>query len=98
VKPFVDDKETNMNTTKRKYMARYGLERFLTDNGHGIYTIEGVSRYNRGAEGMFDAEGGVLNGNALFVGEDYGFGKITSIMVEDSGKKDYFKVRVEVEQ
>lgn len=87
-----------MNTTKRKYMARYGLERFVTDNGHGIFTIEGVSRYIRGAEGMFDAEGGVLNGNALFVGEDYGFGKITSIMVENSGKKDYFKVCVEVEQ
>jgi len=87
-----------MNTTKRKYMARYGLERFVTDNGHGIYTIEGESHYTRGAEGMFDAEGGVLDGNALFVGSDYGFGKIVSIMVEPSGKKNYFKVRVEVEQ
>lgn len=87
-----------MNMTKRKYMARYGLERFVTDNGHGIYTIEGKSRDNRPRENMFDAEGGVLDGNALFIGEDYGFGKITSIMVEDSGKKDYFKIRVEVEQ
>ncbi len=87
-----------MNTKKRKYMARYGLERFVTDNGHGIFTIEGESHYTRGAEGMFDAEGGVLNGNALFVGSDYGFGKIASIMVEDSGKDNYFKVRVEVEQ
>ena len=87
-----------MNTMKRKYMARYGLERFVTDNGHGIFTIEGESHYTRGAEGMFDAEGGVLNGNALFVGSDYGFGKIASIMVEDSGKDNYFKVRVEVEQ
>jgi hypothetical protein len=87
-----------MNSIKRKYMARYGLERFVTDNGHGIFTIEGESHYTRGAEGMFDAEGGVLNGNALFVGSDYGFGKIVSIMVESSGKENYFKVRVEVEQ
>lgn len=87
-----------MNNTKRKYTARYGLERFVTNNGHGIYTIEGESRYTRGAENMFDAEGGVLDGNALFVGEDYGFGKIISIMVENSGRDNYFKVRVEVEQ
>ena len=87
-----------MNTKKRKYMARYGLERFVTDNGHGIFTIEGESHYTRGAEGMFDAEGGVLDGNALFVGSDYGFGKVASIMVENSGKDTYFKVRVEVEQ
>ena len=87
-----------MNTKKRKYMARYGLERFVTDNGHGIFTIEGESHYTRGAEGMFDAEGGVLDGNALFVGSDYGFGKVASIMVENSGKDNYFKVRVEVEQ
>ena len=87
-----------MNTIKRKYMARYGLERFVTDNGHGIFTIEGESHYTRGAEGMFDAEGGVLDGNALFVGSDYGFGKITSIIVENSGKDNHFKVRVEVEQ
>ena len=87
-----------MNTMKRKYMARYGLERFVTDNGHGIFTIEGESHYTRGAEGMFDAEGGVLNGNALFVGSDYGFGKIASILVENSGRENYFKVRVEVEQ
>jgi hypothetical protein len=85
-----------MNT--KTYISRYGNTRTLTDNGHGWYTIEGESRYTRGAEGMFDAEGGVLNGNALFIGEDYGFGKILSIAVEPSGKKNHFKVRVEVEQ
>ena len=87
-----------MNTKKRKYMARYGLERFVTDNGHGIYTIEGVSRYTHGAEGLFDAEGGVLDGNALYIGEDYGFGKIIAIYPEASGKEGFFKVRIEVEQ
>jgi hypothetical protein len=87
-----------MNATKRKYMARYGLERFVTDNGHGIFTIEGESHYTRGAEGMFDAEGGVLNGNALFVGADYGFGKLKEIIIENSGRENYFKVRVEVER
>jgi hypothetical protein len=85
-----------MNT--KTYTSRYGNTRTLTNNGHGWYTIEGEALFTRGAEGMFDAEGGVLNGNALFVGEDYGFGKIVSLMVEPSGKKNHFKVRVEVDQ
>lgn len=46
---------------------------------------------------MFDAEGGVIGGNALLVGEDYGFGTIKTIMVENSGRDGYFKIRVEVE-
>ena len=46
---------------------------------------------------MFDAEGGVLGGNALYIGSDYGFGTIKTIMVENSGRKGYFKIRVEVE-
>jgi hypothetical protein len=87
-----------MNLTKRKYRVRYGLERIVTDNGHGIYTIEGEAHHCRGSDTMFDAEGGVLDDNALYIGYDYGFGKITDIIVEDSGKKGHFKIRVEVEQ
>ena len=87
-----------MTQTKKKYRVRYGLERFVTDNGHGIFTIEGEAYHCRASNEMFDAEGGVLGDNALYIGEDYGFGKILSILVEDSGKEHYFKVRVEVEQ
>lgn len=87
-----------MNDTKRKYRVRYGLERTVTNNGHGIYTIEGEAHHWRGNETMFDAEGGVLDANGLYIGCDYGFGKITDIIVEDSGKEHYFKIRVEVEQ
>lgn len=87
-----------MTQTKKKYRVRYGLERFLTNNGHGIYTIEGEAYHCRASDEMFDAEGGVLGDNALYIGEDYGFGKILSIRVEDSGKEHYFKVRIEVEQ
>ena len=88
-----------MNTKKRKFTVRYGLERFLTDNGHGIYTIEGKGKLaGMRGEGHYDAEGGVLDGNALYIGEDYGFGKIIAIYPEASGKEGFFKVRIEVEQ
>jgi hypothetical protein len=40
----------------------------------------------------FDPEGGPF----LCIGSDYGFGVLKSIMVEN-GKKDHFKIRVEVE-
>lgn len=87
-----------MNSVKRKITVRYGLTRYITDNGHGIFTVEGEARHCRVSNEMFDAEGGVLDDNALFVGEDYGFGKILSFKIEDSGKDRYFKIRVEVEQ
>jgi hypothetical protein len=86
-----------MKFTTKRVKVRYGLERVITSNGHGWFTIEGPARHTRGAEGMFDAEGGVVDENALWVGFDYGFGKITSIHSEPSGKEDYFKIRVEVE-
>lgn len=86
-----------INVTRRKYTVRYGLTRYLTDNGHGIFTVEGEAHHTRRSDDMFDAEGGVLGENALFVGEDYGFGKILSIMVEDAPKGS-FKIRLEVEQ
>jgi hypothetical protein len=82
----------------KTYLSRYGDKRILTNNGHGWYTIEGPARFTRGAEGMFDADGGVIDGNAIFVGENYGFGKVLSIEVEPSGKPNHFKVRLEVEQ
>ena len=82
----------------KTYLSRYGDKRILTNNGHGWYTIEGRYKFWRGAVGMFDVDGGVIDGSAIFVGEDYGFGKIISIEPEDSGKDNYFKVRLEVEQ
>lgn len=92
-----------MNQTKRKYRVRYGLERIVTDNGHGIYTIEGEYDCLAGmrGEGHYDADGGVLDGNALYIGEDYGFGRIIAIYPEGVSIKNnqkYFKIRVEVEQ
>ena len=83
----------NIKTTT----SRYGDKRTVTDNGHGWFTIEGAARFTRGSAGMFDADGGVLDGNALYIGADYGFGTIKTIMVENSGRDGYFKIRVEVE-
>ena len=80
-------------------MSRYGQVRKVTDNGHGIFTIEGESRYTRA--GMdedntkidyFDPEGGPF----ICVGSDYGFGVINEIHIEPSGKENHFKIRVEV--
>lgn len=86
-----------MNQRRRKYRVRYGLERIVTDNGHGIYTIEGEAHHCRVSDTMFDAEGGVLDDNALYIGYDYGFGKINEIFVEKA-EEGKFKIRVEVEE
>ena len=83
-----------------KFNSRYGEKRKITNNGHGLYTIEGKSRYYR--VGMndantkiayFDPEGGPF----ISTGEDYGFGKIIEIRIESSSE-GFFKIRVEVEQ
>jgi hypothetical protein len=80
--------------------SRYGDKRTVTPNGHGIYTIEGKTHYYRvGMDddntkiGYFDPEGGPF----ICVGNDYGFGTINEIFVEES-EKGNFKIRVEVEQ
>jgi hypothetical protein len=82
-----------------KIRSRYGDERKITDNGHGLYTIEGKSRYYR--VGMneanteiayFDPEGGPF----IHVGDNMGFGVIQSILVEKNVQPNHFKIRVEV--
>lgn len=79
-------------------ISRYGQKRFITDNGHGVFTIHGAAHYTR--VGMnednteiayFDPEGGPF----ISVGDNLGFGAIKSIRIEESGKKDYFKILVE---
>lgn len=58
--------------------ARYGLTRSveLIDKEKGIFRMWGSSHYCRGAEGMFDFEGGPM----LMVGEDfYGYGTIAAL-------------------
>lgn len=79
--------------------SRYGEKRTITNNGHGIFTIEGKAFYTRA--GMcennvkvdyFDPEGGPF----IAVGSDLGFGIINEIHIEKSDKKDFFKIRVEV--
>lgn len=79
--------------------SRYGDPRYITDNGGGSYTIEGPSRYCRGAEGMFDFEGGPC----LFVGQGLIKPKegdpemiIESLIPEVSGKENWGKVTVVV--
>ena len=78
--------------------SRYGKKRFITDNGHGVFTIHGEAHYTR--VGMnednteiayFDPDGGPF----ISVGDNLGFGEIKSIRIEESGKKDYFKILVE---
>ena len=81
---------------------RYGDSRKITDNGHGWYTIEGVSRYYRA--GMNDENTEIAyvdfeGGPFICVGSDFdGRGKILSLEIDKTAPKDYFKVRVEVEQ
>jgi hypothetical protein len=81
-------------------MSRYGQVRKVTDNGHGIFTIEGESRYWRAGMSedntkvaYVDPEGGPF----IHIDEDYGFGKIREIHIDKSAKENHFKVRVEVE-
>jgi len=88
-------------TQKLTLHSRYGDKRTVTSNGHGIYTIEGKSLYYRvgmtddnSRIGYFDPEGGPF----ISIDADYGFGKITEIIVEKTAPKDHFKIRVEVEQ
>lgn len=81
--------------------SRYGDKRTITDNGHGIYTMEGPARYYRVGSSVdgkrieyFDPEGGPF----IQVGADmheFG-GKITDIIVE-SAPEHYFKIRLEIE-
>jgi hypothetical protein len=79
-------------------ISRYGKKRFITDNGHGVFTIHGEAHYTR--VGMnednteiayFDPDGGPF----ISIGDNLGFGEIKSIRIEESGKKDYFKILVE---
>lgn len=82
--------------------SRYGDKRKITDNGHGIYTIEGVAKFWRvgsepGSSGIsyFDPEGGPFIGVGD-VWKELGNGKIVSI-IRESADEGHFKVRVEVE-
>jgi hypothetical protein len=79
--------------------SRYGDPRYITENGGGCYTIEGPSSFCRGAEGMFDFEGGPC----LFVGQ--GLMKpmegetemiIETLIPEASDKEGWGKVTVVV--
>ena len=82
--------------------SRYGDKRKITNNGHGIFTIEGMAKFWRvgsepDAKGIsyFDPEGGPF----IAVGDvwkELGNGKITSI-IRESADEGHFKVRVEVE-
>lgn len=81
--------------------SRYGDKRIITNNGHGIYTMEGNAKYYRVGSSVdgkrieyFDPEGGPF----IHVGvdmEEFG-GKISDIIVE-SAPQGRFKIRVEVE-
>lgn len=80
--------------------SRYGDKRKITNNGHNLYTVEGKAHYYRCGMNeanteiaYFDPEGGPM----IHVGDNHGFGKITSIFVE-SAPEGQFKVRLEVEQ
>jgi len=81
-------------------ISRYGQKRNVTDNGHGIFTVEGESRFFRAGmnENNTDIDYVDPEGGPFFsVGSDYGFGKISKIFIEKHEKKGYFKVRFEVE-
>ena len=85
--------------SKTSLRSRYGDLRKITDNGHGLYTIEGKAHYyrvgmnNENTEiAYFDPEGGPF----VSVDDDLGFGVIQSIVVEKDAKEGYFKIRVQV--
>lgn len=78
--------------------SRYGDPRYITENGGGSYTIEGPSRYCRGAEGMFDFEGGpcLYVGHGLDTKDGQPEMIIETIIPEASGKEGWGKVTVVV--
>lgn len=94
--------ELQKEQTEMVISSRYGDKRKITNNGHGIFTIEGMAKFWRvgsepDAKGIsyFDPEGGPF----IAVGDvwkELGNGKITSIIREDANE-GHFKVRVEVE-
>ena len=68
--------------------ARYGLTRSieLIDKDKGIFRVWGKSLYCRGAEGMFDFEGGPM----FMLGEDfYGFGTISAIGIKNPDDPEF---------
>lgn len=85
----------------KKIASRYGVARTITDNGHGLFTVEGDARYYRVGStedgtgiAYFDPEGGPF----IHVGTDmdeFG-GKVTDIVVEKA-PEGKFKIRLEVE-
>ena len=63
-----------------KIKNRYGEIRNidLLDQDRGIFCMHGLSKFTRGADGMFDFEGGPM----LLVGEEfYGAGTISALSV-----------------
>lgn len=90
------------NMKLKKIKSRYGADRTINGHGKGWYTMEGRADFLRA--GMTEDNTGVAyldpeGGPFLHVGDDFeGLGKIVSLLQEDSGKKEFFKIRIEVEQ
>lgn len=79
--------------------SRYGVNRYITSNGHGWYTMSGEARFVRGGMNSDNTELEYLDtdgGPFVQVGDDLGFGKIIRI---EQAKSDpgTFKFRIEVE-
>jgi hypothetical protein len=90
------------NMKLKKIKSRYGVDRTINKHGKGWYTMEGHSDYIRVGMTEDNTEVAYIDpqgGPFLHVGDDFEkLGKIVSLIQEDSGKNEFFKIRIEVEQ
>lgn len=100
---------TNKTYKSKIIPSRYGDPRVITPHGAGCFTMEGKCHYYRVVMNeanteiaIFDPEGGpfisVGDASDAWVRDALDGRKIVSISVEDLGKEDHFKIRIEVEQ
>jgi hypothetical protein len=88
----------NLLKEYRSLRSRYGDPRYLKELDKNWFSLEGSSPYvrvgsspdDKGVD-YFDPRGGPF----IQVGEDYGFGKVKSIKLLDSGKEGWFKIGLE---
>lgn len=85
----------------KKIASRYGEARTITDNGHGLFTVEGKAHYYRvGATednkgiAYFDPEGGPFIHVGAYMDE---FGGVVKDIIVEQSTEGNFKIRIEVE-
>lgn len=92
-----------MKTKKRIIHSRYGDERVIVNQGHGVYTVTGKCHYYRAGNngsgkgiGFFDPDGGPFLPVGIVL-EEFDGRCIKDIIIEPS-PEGTFKITVETEE